>query len=100
MSAVTPPFVYSQKFTTTDVYQYLQCPFGKLVTLQVTNAAIYIGFGYGGGDSVNVQYPSQDEIFLPSFAGIERRTDQVRIKSYALGTPAVVVVTVRNRNPA
>lgn len=87
---------YTEAFTTTDEYQYLTCPGSTRVTIQVSNAAVYIGFGLnpkgipGGG-----QYPSPDEPYLPTVGGLSRQCDEIRLKSYATGTPAQVFITAQ-----
>lgn len=87
---------YTETFTTTDEYQYLTCPGSSRITIQVSNAAIRIGFGLnpkginGGG-----QYPSDDEAFLPTVGGLSRQCDEIRIKSYATGTPAQLFITAQ-----
>lgn len=79
---------------TTDSYQELVCPGTTRVTIQVSNALIYIGFGEGGdGKPGGARYPPGDEALLPSTAGLTRRCDAIRIKSYAAGTPADVKLT-------
>lgn len=85
---------YSEVFITTDEYQYLTCPGSSRVTIQVSNAAVAIGFGInpkgitGGG-----QYPNPDESYLPTVGGLGRQCDEIRIKSYTPGTPATVFIT-------
>lgn len=87
---------YNLQATSTDEYQYLTCPASTRITLQVANAAILIGFGNnpkginGGG-----QYPNEDEAYLPISGGLARACDEIRIKSYATGTPAIVFITAQ-----
>lgn len=81
---------------TTDTYQYLECPESTRITLQVQNAAAYIGFGkcnegryFRAGSGV---YPPNDEPIFPSVGGLARPCDEIRVRSYAAGTPAKVVI--------
>lgn len=79
---------------TTDSYQELLCPGATRVTIQVSNALIYIGFGAGGqGKAGGANYPPSDEALLPVTAGLARTCDAIRIKSYTPGTPANVKLT-------
>ena len=81
--------------TTTDSYQELLCPGSTRVTIQVSNALIHIGFGVGGGGKAGgAIYPPGDEALLPVTAGLTRRCDAIRLKSYTAGTPANVKLTV------
>lgn len=82
--------------TTTDQYQYLPCPDSSQVTLQISNAAVLVGFGtvapeqqFRAGAGT---YPANDEPYLPSLAGLSRECDEIRVKSYAAGVPAQVKV--------
>ncbi len=85
---------YSTTITTTDAYQYLECPGSSRVTIQVSNAAISIGFGNNPkGISGGGQYPSPDETYLPAVGGLGRACDEIRVKSYTPGTPAIVFLT-------
>ena len=85
---------YSEAITTTDGYQYLECPGTSRVTIQVSNAMVDIGFGlnpkgiHGGG-----QYPSPDEPYLPTVGGLGRQCDEIRVKSHTPGVPAQVFIT-------
>ena len=78
-----------QGITTTDAYQYINCGGATKVTLQISNAAVSVGFGTGPGGS-GVRYEA-DEAFLPVIASLSRRCDQVRIKNLNPGQPAVVL---------
>ena len=76
---------------TTDQYQELPCPGTQSVTVQVSTASIYIGFGRGGdGRKGTAIYPPGDEVLLPVVGGLDRECDAIRVKSYAVGTPANV----------
>lgn len=90
---------YVLDVTTTDQYQYLECPDSQRVSLQVSNAAVLVGFGvtsqqqiYRAGAGV---YPPNDEPFLPSLAGLSRECDEIRVKSYKTGVPAQIKVIAR-----
>lgn len=73
---------------TTDEYQTLSCPGSSHLTLQISNAGIYIGYREIGGE-----YPANDEPFLPVVGGIDRPPfDEIRVKSYITGTPANVKI--------
>jgi hypothetical protein len=72
--------------TTTDAWKTISCPGTVRVTLQVSNAAIAIGFGKGGP----ARY-TNDEQFLPIIGSLERRCDEIRIRSLVAGQPAVVM---------
>lgn len=80
--------------TTTDGYQYLQCRGSTKLTLQISNAAVYIGFGaIPEGGSGSAAYPPEDEPFLPVMGSIGRPPfDEIRVKSYAVNTPAQVKI--------
>lgn len=82
---------YVLDIVTTDSYQELECPGTTAVTVSVSNAAIYIGFGtndtHRPGAAV---YPPEDEVLLPVVGGLERTCDAIRVRSYKLGTPANV----------
>lgn len=77
------------EIVTTDAYQRIVCPGTVRVTLQVSDAAVYIGFGRG---QVLAQYDS-DETYLPVSGALERLCDEIRIKSRTPGVPAVVFLT-------
>jgi hypothetical protein len=73
-------------FTTGDAWRTISCPGTTRVTLQVSNAAIAIGFGRGGPARFD-----RDEQFLPIVGSLERRCDEIRVRSLVAGTPAVVM---------
>jgi hypothetical protein len=90
---------FSADLTTTDSYQYLECPGSTRVTVQVSNAAVSIGFGEAP-DALTFRkgaatYPPSDEVLLPTIGGLWRVCDEVRIRSYALGVPADVKITAQ-----
>ncbi len=74
--------------TSTDQYQAVPVPSTVKVNLQVSGAAIDIGFGVGLPGSYQT-----DETFLPVIGSLQRRCDEIRIKSHAHGQPAVVFLT-------
>lgn len=74
--------------TTTDTYQYVNCAATNRVNLQVSNAAISIGFGRGIGGAAAY---GLDEPYLPLIGGLSRQCDQIRIRSLTAGQPAVVL---------
>lgn len=73
---------------TTDTYQYLYCPGSTVVNLQVSNAAIYVGYGKLTAPGGSPIFPDTDESFLPVLASIDQDCDAVRFKSYTPGVPA------------
>lgn len=85
--------------TSTDSYQYLECPNTTQVTLQISNAAVLIGFGTAEREQLfrpgSAIYPPNDEPFLPVVGGVNRTCDEIRIKSYAPGKPANVKIAAR-----
>lgn len=89
---LTPPKVLDT--TTSDNYQYLSCRGSTKLTLQISNAAVYVGFGTRGeGTSGSAIYPGADEPFLPVMGSVSRPPfDEIRVKSYATSTPARVII--------
>jgi len=83
--------------TTTDEYQYLNCPNTTQITIMgISNAAVLIGFGVRGARQAGgAFYPDQDEPFLPTQGALRRECDEIRVKSYKPGTPADVKLTAR-----
>lgn len=82
---------------TTDQYQYLTCPGTSRVTVQVFNAIAAIGFGQITNPGLAFRagsgtYPPNDEPIAPSAGGLARDCDEIRVKSYAAGTPANVKI--------
>ena len=77
---------------TTDQYQYLRCPGTKRLLLQVTDAQIYIGYGTLSGGGGSAIYAPNDEPFLPVVGGIDRECDEIRVKSYTPGVPAIAKI--------
>ena len=91
---------YVLDITTTDNYQYLECPGTTSVTIQVSNAAAAVGVGQAASRGLTFQkgsatYPPVDEPILPSVGGLTRECDEIRVKSYAHGIPANVKVVAR-----
>lgn len=82
----------SRTINTTDSYQYVSCPGTVRVTLQVSNAAVLIGFGSGYGPPGSARYDT-DENYLPTQGSVSRLCDEIRIKSAAVGKPATVNLT-------
>jgi hypothetical protein len=86
--------------TTTDQYQELPCPYTQRVTVQVTNAMIYINYGDGGrGRPGAAVYPPGDEVLLPTTADLARTCDAIRVKSYVKGVSAKVLITATPGSP-
>lgn len=86
--------IYVLDTTTTDNYQYLRCaPNSTKLTVQVSNAAIYIGFGKADSPGGSANYPQNDEPFLPVMGSVERPPfDEIRVKNYTVNTPAKVFI--------
>jgi hypothetical protein len=76
----------------TDSYQELPCPGTHAVTVQVSNAAVLLGFGGGDGRKWGATYPAADEPFLPAVGSLARSCDAIRVKSYTPGVPADVKI--------
>ena len=79
-----------------DSYQYLECPGSTRITIQISNAPVYIGFGTDNpaGKTQGGTY-DVDEPFLPIVGGLNRTCDEIRIKSYTPGNPAQVFITAQ-----
>jgi hypothetical protein len=76
-----------QDVTSTTQYVELRCPGAGSVTLQITNGAVWIGFGESDIDPGYYPYP--DEPFLPVIGSVRRRCDRVRVKARApISSPA------------
>ncbi len=73
---------------TTDSYQELACPGTSHVTVQVSNAAVAIGFGQGGAGRMGAAVYGADEVLLPVVGGLDRDCDAIRVRSYVPGAPA------------
>lgn len=80
---------------TTDGYQELQCPGSTSVTIQVSNAAISIGFGSNAAGRPGAATYGQDEVLLPIVGGLDRDCDAIRLRSYAPGASANVKLSAR-----
>lgn len=83
----------------TDIYQYLECPGSRKVTLQISNASVLVGFG-SAADALTFRpgaatYPPDDEPFLPVVGSVARRCDEIRVRSYAPGVAANVKVVAQ-----
>lgn len=85
--------------TTTDTYQYLECPGTSRVTVLVSNAGASIGFGQMPDARTfrpgSATYPPSDEPYLPTQGAVARACDEIRVKSYAPGTPADVKIVAQ-----
>lgn len=85
--------------TSTDSYQYLECPGTREVTLQISNNMVLIGFGAAAREQLfrpgSAIYPPNDEPFLPVVGGVARDCDEIRVKSYTPGQPANVKIVAR-----
>ncbi len=76
---------------TTDTYQSFACFGAQKLTIQVSNAAILLGFGIGGGGQPN--WELNDEPYLPILGSIVRPFDWIRFKSLTPGVPAQLILT-------
>lgn len=81
---------YTIDTTSTDSYIELPCPGATRITVQVSNAAISIGYGVGGDGRHGTATYDADEVLLPSVGGLGRVCDAIRFKSYTPGIPANV----------
>lgn len=92
---------YVLDITTTDNYQYLSCPGTRRVTIAVSNAQALVGFGQAPKGLTfrpgSATYPPSDEPFIPTQGGLARQCDEIRVKSYAHGTPAVVKIVAHEQ---
>lgn len=71
---------------TTDQYQYLLCFGSQKLNIQVSNAAILLGFGTGGGPVP--LWDLNDEPYLPVIGSLVREFDALRFKNLNAGVPA------------
>jgi hypothetical protein len=87
---------------TTDGYQQLTCPNTTRVTLQVGSVVggslvrVLVGFGYNPSHRDGAgEFPYPDEPFFPVLAGLARRCDVIRFKSFTPGQPAQITIAAR-----
>lgn len=81
--------------SSTDAYQYFSCPGTRRVTIQISNAAVLLGFGVGGRGNAPAAVFEVDEPFLPIVGGLNRDCDSIRYKSYAAGVPARLFIAAQ-----
>jgi hypothetical protein len=74
----------------TSAYQYLYCFGATKLNVQISNAAIVLGFGSGGG--LDALWDPSDEPYLPLVGTLVRRFDAVRFKSLVAVAPAQLLL--------